>query len=173
MEPCFRPLEDLVARGDFREDLLARLAGFTFTLPPLRDRRGDLGLVIADLLAQCEPIASIEPEAAAALVRHRWPQNVRELGRVLSLAAVIAEGGPLRFAHLPASVVRPSGLPEKPAAAPDPQLASPTPVRAELIAQLERQRGNITEVARAMGTRRVQVYRWLKALRLDPKLYRQ
>ena len=167
-----RPLEELVARGAFREDLLARLAGFTFLLPPLRERRGDIGLLLADLLPGCEPVASIDPDAACALVRHRWPQNVRELARVLSLAALMAEGGPLRLAHLPPALARPSE-PEEREPREEAEATAPPPMRAELLAQLERQRGNVTEVARAMGTRRAQVYRWLKALRVDPKLYRE
>jgi DNA-binding NtrC family response regulator len=168
-------LGDLAARGSFREDLLARLAGFTFALPPLRERRGDLGVLVADLLAGDAPVASIDPEAAWALVRHRWPQNVRELARVLSLAAAMGEGGALGVAQLPPDVAR-APTPEEGDVEEEEDDASagdPSPMRAELIAQLERQRGNVTEVARALGKRRAQVYRWLKVLRLDPKLYRE
>ena len=165
-------LAELVSKGFFREDLQARLEGFSFHLPPLRDRRGDLGLLLADLLPLCPPIASIDPSAAWALLQYRWPQNVRELAGVLTLGSVLAEGGALRAAHLPAAVTHRS--PTESRIVPNDVDAAPSafPRRDELIAHLERERGNVAGVARAMEMHRSQLYRWLKASRLDPKAFR-
>lgn len=167
-----RSLEELVASGEFRQDLRARLEGFSFNMPPLRDRRVDLGLLLADLLPGCMPVHSIDPSAAWALLQHRWPQNVRELVGVLSVATVLAEGGPLRAEHLPASITRASCSESVLKSPEDEGQPVAFPRREELIAHLERKRGNVAEVARAMAMHRSQLYRWLKASRLDPKSFR-
>src|SRR5207244_11071980 len=78
-----RDLRSLAAAGRFRPDLLARLDAFTVALPPLRERREDLGLLCAALLRRlapdrCERLR-LEPDAARALLHHAWPLNVREL----------------------------------------------------------------------------------------------
>src|SRR5207302_1217977 len=76
-----RDLEAEVGAGRFREDLWSRLAGYTAQLPALRDRREDLGLLVAALLArlvQTRPIR-FTSEAGLALVQYDWPRNVREL----------------------------------------------------------------------------------------------
>jgi hypothetical protein len=80
------PLADLLERGAFRRDLYARLAGYTFMPAPLRERRMDLGLLVAALLsagklgARCG--LQLQGAAGRALVSHGWPMNVRELEQV-------------------------------------------------------------------------------------------
>lgn len=78
-----RDLGSMVREGTFRGDLLARLSGFRLQLPPLRERREDLGLRIGLLLRRGLPpgarAPSLTPRAARALLRHGWPRNVREL----------------------------------------------------------------------------------------------
>ena len=170
-----RSLEQLVAQGEFRADLFARLGGLTFELPPLHERREDLGLLIADLLPRFADIEALEPSAALAMLAYRWPHNIRELEKALSLASVLADGGVVGEAHLPPAVRASLQTLERPpssdrlasdAAADAPEL------RATLIAHLERSQGNVTEVARAMGKMRQQIHRWLRRLRIDPKIYR-
>jgi DNA-binding NtrC family response regulator len=85
-----QPLASRVEGGAFRADLLARLRGFSFTIPPLRDRRLDLGELIARL---APPIKGFRPDAALALLRHDFAMNVRELKQALDVAAVLSEGG--------------------------------------------------------------------------------
>jgi transcriptional regulator with GAF, ATPase, and Fis domain len=102
-----RDLEAWVAHGQFRADLYARLAGHCFVLPPLRERREDLGLLAALLLRRAAPGQDVrfEPEAARALYRYHWPLNVRELETVLASALVLARGGAIDLEHLPAAIV--------------------------------------------------------------------
>ena len=98
-----QPLEALVARGAFRADLLARVDGFTFALPPLRERREDLGLFVADILRELAPPESfvLSPEVGRALLRYAWPLNIRELRHALARGVALARDGALSPAHLP------------------------------------------------------------------------
>jgi transcriptional regulator with PAS, ATPase and Fis domain len=170
-----QPLEALIERGVFRADLLARLDGFTFTLPPLRERREDIGLLVAHLLqAACvgsKPPA-LSPEVGRALLRYHWPLNIRELGHALSRACALARGGEtIELSHLPAAV---RGALEA-RAAQDPREDSDSDdlrLRAQLEALLVEHKGNIAQVARALGKARMQVHRWLKRFEMDPERYR-
>jgi DNA-binding NtrC family response regulator len=103
-----RDLEKLVEAGQFRGDLYARLSGFTITLPPLRERLEDLGLLVSALLKRLAPdraaSLSISLEAARAMFRHTWPLNVRELEKSLTAACVLAREGIIELDHLPESV---------------------------------------------------------------------
>ena len=99
-------LEAQVALGEFRADLYARLCGHSFLLPPLRERREDLGLLTWALLQRLAPGRDVrlEPEAARALCRYDWPLNVRELEQCLLSALVLARGGAIGPDHLPPAV---------------------------------------------------------------------
>ncbi len=90
-----RDLEARVRAGAFREDLFARLAGFTLRLPPLRERREDLGLLVGALLRRIAPRQPVSFTSAAgeALFAHAWPRNVRELEKCLSRACGLASAG--------------------------------------------------------------------------------
>ena len=173
-----RDLDALAAEERFRVDLLARLSGFSLSLPPLRERREDLGLLIAALLRKLAGEAAshvtFTPEAARALLLHRWPQNVRELEKCLSGAIVLAREGVIGLEHLPATLRAPEGTPP-PTPAP-PRLSKQEEERRrhdELVALLRQHDGNITAVARALGKPRTQVQRWLRRLRVDPHSFRR
>ena len=100
-----RDLDALVAKGSFRADLLARLAGFRLRLPPLWQRREDIGLLVSRLLgARRNELSSelqFEPEAARRLFGYQWPLNIRELDNCLRAATVLARGGAIAEEHLP------------------------------------------------------------------------
>src|SRR6185503_13277065 len=100
-------LEASVIEGRFRRDLHARLAAFTLRLPALRERLDDLGLLIAELLARTPadggPVR-FTAEAAAAMLQHDWPSNIRELAACLVVATALARGEPVRPEHLPEAV---------------------------------------------------------------------
>jgi DNA-binding NtrC family response regulator/tetratricopeptide (TPR) repeat protein len=92
-----RNLEEMVARGEFREDLYYRLRGIQIELPPLRERASDVPLIAASILADFADQRGVAPwrlsaEAQAMLMRHAWPGNVRELENVLRSASVFADG---------------------------------------------------------------------------------
>jgi DNA-binding NtrC family response regulator len=83
-------LEQRVTRGDFRRDLFHRLECFVATVPPLRERRGDIGVIARELLLQLASDVgrrTLTPGALARLAAHDWPGNVRELRNVLCRAA--------------------------------------------------------------------------------------
>ena len=103
-------LEAAVAAKKFRADLLAKISGFTIRLPPLRQRREDLGLLVAGLLRKLDEQRaakiSFSVEAGRALLRHRWPMNVRELEKCLEAALVLATDDIIDLQHLPPAVQR-------------------------------------------------------------------
>jgi DNA-binding NtrC family response regulator len=166
-----RDLREHVSRGLFRDDLHARLNGFVVRLPPLRERREDLGLLIAALLPRVAAggaeRVSFTSAAARALFAYRWPQNVRELEKCLGAAVVLAGGGEIDLEHLPET------LRESPAAAVEPE-PDDAPLSEEemrhrdrIVALLEEHDGNIAAVAREFGKARMQVHRWLKRYRIE------
>ena len=168
-----RPLEAMVARGEFRSDLLARLAGFTVELPPLRARRLDLGTLVGTLLRRLSPKADairFTPAAAEALFRYDWPHNTRELEQTLSRAIVLAGEEPIDLPHLPSTLTQ---LGPPPGAAVSGLRSRDEKIRRELLDQLARHRGNLANVARAMGKARMQVHRWCQRFGIDPNVYRE
>ncbi len=173
--------------GSLRPDLHARLAGFTHTLWPLRDRMEDLGVILAELIARAagDRAASVRlsPEAGRALLAHDWPLNVRELNQALGVALALAPAVTLQDTDFPTSVRR--GVEEiahaAPAAAspPTPPAAAPAPIpqddaslRALLVATLTHSKGNVSEVSRALGKTRMQIHRWMRRFGVDPETFR-
>jgi len=169
-----RDLNEAVSSGAMREDLHARLCGLVVWIPPLRDRREDLGLLVARLLERhAESRASqmeIRPDAWRTLVRRRWPANVRELERCIQAAILLAKDG---------KVIGPDHVRERqvdtaeeePAVAAKPKRDIDR-VRTELEAGLVKHQGNLAAVAREMGVSRMQVYRWTQRFGLNPETYR-
>jgi transcriptional regulator of acetoin/glycerol metabolism len=161
-----RPLERLVAGGQFRSDLFGRLAGFRFSLPPLRERLDDVGLLIAALLPDRH--LRLTTAAGRALLRWKWPLNARELRQALGAAAALADEGWIDLAHLPSEIAA--------SAAPEPRRSIPTlthdPLADELISALARHHGNISEVAREMRKARAQIQRWLRRFAIDATSFR-
>jgi hypothetical protein len=159
-----------VARGQFRADLYARLSGYTFTIPPLRERREDLGLLTAALLRRIAPDRDVrfEPDAVRALCQYDWPLNVRELEKCLASAVVLARGGAIGLEQLSAVLVAPAED-----ATANPPKTRQVARREQLVAALRAHRGNISATARALGKARSQVQRWIRDYRLDPMQYRE
>jgi len=92
-----RDLMELMRKGLFREDLFYRLNVVTVYLPPLRERNGDIALLIQFFLKRAslelgKEMRGIEPDAMEMLVRYRWPGNIRELENVIERAVLMAEG---------------------------------------------------------------------------------
>jgi DNA-binding NtrC family response regulator len=113
-----RDLPELVRHGKFREDLYYRLDVVTLSLPPLRERRQDIPLLIDHFLRTLSsrhgrgPVA-IDPEAQRRLLGYDWPGNIRELQNVLERAVLLAEQGVIGPEHLATSVrSSPAALPE-------------------------------------------------------------
>jgi chemotaxis protein methyltransferase CheR len=110
-----RVLSEEVREGRFREDLFFRLAVFPITVPPLRDRREDIPLLVSHFAAeyaaqQRKRIDQIPPGVMDALARYAWPGNVRELQNVIERAVLTSAGPELRLAE-PLGTAEPSGNP--------------------------------------------------------------
>jgi DNA-binding NtrC family response regulator len=157
----------LVVARRFRADLEARLMGVEVVLPPLRNRREDLGLLVAAILARARPREPIrfDRAAARALLRHSWPKNVRELEQTLTAAVARAATAAIGLEHLPAAIAAP--------AAETTLKGTDAEVHDELVRQLAAAAGNVSAVARAMGRTRKQIQRWLRRFGLDAEAYRK
>ena len=99
-----RNLPERVSSGDFREDLLYRLRVIHIHVPPLRDRRDDVPLLVAHLLKRSGRGMEISDDAMEVLHRYRWPGNVRELQNVIEQAMWSADREIIDVGHLPATV---------------------------------------------------------------------
>lgn len=163
-------LDAAVRQKDFRQDLFARIAGFRCILPPLRQRRDDLGLLIGRLLARVSdrPL-TVSPDVVSALFHYDFPLNIRELHTLLSAAGTLAEDAAIALKHLPESIRRPT----EPRVAPLSELTDEqTQHRLELIELLEKHAGNVSAIARETGKARIQIQRWLKRYALDASSFR-
>jgi sigma-54 specific flagellar transcriptional regulator A len=105
-----RDLEQMISEGKFREDLYYRLNVVSILMPPLRERREDLPLLIAELNAQLQrrgmSAAHFGTSALRALARHQWPGNVRELANLVERCAILAPDKPVALQDLPERLQR-------------------------------------------------------------------
>lgn len=157
-----QPLADAVAQGRFREDLYYRLNAITIAVPPLRDRREDIPLLVEQILARLSRqmsrrITGISPTFLARLQRHAWPGNVRELEHAIGQAALREDGEVLEGHHF--AVAETVRLPHRI------RDAEPSPtndLRARALQTLREARGNKTRAAAILGITRKTLYAWLR-----------
>jgi len=157
-----RNMAEEVKAGRFREDLFYRINVLALNLPTLRERAGDIPLLVQHFLGS---EWKIEPEALTALERYRWPGNVRQLINTLERAKILADDHMVLLDDLPQDIVR-----EAEATAEGGQAASEAPISDELAALqrshvlevLKRERGNKARAARALGVNRRSLYRMLE-----------
>lgn len=157
-------LEQLIGRGEFREDLYFRINVLPLSIPPLRERPDDLALIIRHFIerhnaAGGKNIRGLSPEAAQRLADYPWPGNVRELRNAIDYALVLCPGGEIEPAHLPPRILAGDACPPPPAAASE---------REELIAALKQVGGNQSAAARLLGVSRVTVWKRMKKYGLRP-----
>ena len=171
-----RGLDVGVGRDRFRSDLFGRLSGFVYPMTPLRERREDIGLLIAALLSKAGVVEGdgprIAPDLGLGLLRHSWPLNVRELQQLLTRTWLFAQEGLMsgdpRFVSLTDANAPASAAPPARALSTEDQ-----ELQQRLVGALTAARGNVTEAARALGTGRVQLHRVMKRLGLDAERFRQ
>jgi transcriptional regulator with PAS, ATPase and Fis domain len=96
-----KDLERLVQEGSFREDLYYRLNVFAITLPPLRQRKEDIPLLIEHFKARESSFVHISTQAMHLLMSWPWPGNIRELQNTIQRAAILAPDGQIQVQHLP------------------------------------------------------------------------
>jgi transcriptional regulator with AAA-type ATPase domain len=165
-----RDLEAMIAAGTFRQDLYGRLRGFELCLPPLRERREDLGLLVGALLCRLAPgrrdDITFKSEATRALLRYHYPQNIRELEKILEVAIPLAGDAPIDLEHLQGPVAR--ALDAAPA-----EPAGRDGLPATLVVLLRKHGGNVAAVARELGKDGRQVRRWLAQFQIRAAAYRK
>jgi DNA-binding NtrC family response regulator len=112
-----RPIRDAVALGEFRDDLYYRLNVLNIYLPPLRERREDIPLLVRRFIRELarehdRTFRGITPEAMQRLITANWPGNVRQLRNLIESMVVLAPGAEIRAADIPADILDgPSLLP--------------------------------------------------------------
>ncbi|MDI1471614.1 MAG: sigma-54 dependent transcriptional regulator [Thermodesulfovibrio sp.] len=109
-----RDLEKLVQEGTFREDLYWRLNVVRINLPPLRERKEDIPLLVNHFLNKYskennKPIPQLEPEVMDTLINYEWSGNVRELANVIERAIVLSPSGIISMKHLPKRIIEKTG----------------------------------------------------------------
>ncbi len=163
-------LAKLVAKGRFREDLLYRLQVVTVELPPLRERREDLPLLLDHFIAEFarqhgRAVRGISPEARAVLMRHPWPGNVRELRNAVETMVLLARSDVLDLEDVPEILRGQAGAAPTPPPAAGYELAgrSLAEVERDLIAaNLELVEGNRQRAAAVLGIGERTLYRKIK-----------
>ena len=167
-----RNLQEMVKRGEFREDLFYRLQGIRLALPPLRDR-SDKRQIIQHALAEeagAGGSVTIDARAVAMLEQYPWPGNIRQLRNVLRTALALCDGNVITVRDLPEEVQR-GGEPARAVAEPasvdsvEGSLNSlESAERDALVQELERHRWNISSLAQQLKTSRNTIYRKMKRL---------
>jgi DNA-binding NtrC family response regulator len=168
-----RDLKDAVNKGLMRDDLYFRLNVVTLSLPPLRERRGDIPLLAYYMLRKYSTIIGhdvqeITPEALQRLVEYDFPGNIRELSNFIERGVALSSGPELGIEHLPQSL---GALTVRVFT---PEIATPPTTLEEqetehILSVLKMADGNRTKAAKMLGIDRVSLWRKLKKLGIDDK----
>ncbi|HEY5997240.1 MAG TPA: sigma 54-interacting transcriptional regulator [Candidatus Deferrimicrobiaceae bacterium] len=174
-----RDLKAAMREGRFREDLFYRLHVIPIVVPPLRERKEDIPLLVDHILKSLrrrglDRVRNVSPEAMRCLMDYRWPGNVRELENVLERGVVCAKGPVLacdalaeevrelcRGPHRPVRTSPSVDVPP-PSSAPDPPPPDGDDEKQRLVRTLEQHRWNRGEAAAALGIDRTTLWRKLK-----------
>jgi len=162
-----RNLADEVAAGRFREDLLYRIRVARVRIPPLRERREDIPLLVSAFLDECrassgKQVREVSAEAMRRLIDYGWPGNVRELKSSVEYAVINCRKAVIQLKDLPPEVL------EAPTAGP-PETAPAGDERTRLLAALDQAGGNRTRAAQILGMSRATFYRHLTKLGINPE----
>ncbi len=173
-----KDLKQLVARGEFREDLYWRLAVVPIQVPPLRERKEDIPLLAAHILARRRGAAKtvggryptqISSGAMQRLLAYHWPGNIRELENVLSRAAILCDGDRIRSDDLDLVGLPGGAAAQAGAALPEGKTLTAAGVdavraveKAALEAALAREGGSPAKAARVLGISRASIYNKIK-----------
>lgn len=165
-----RNLEKMVAEGTFRQDLFFRLNTVTLSIPPLRERKEDIPLLLKLALERFnkvynKQIRAVDQESLQLLCSHSFPGNVRELLNIVEQAVIICRGGEIRKEHLPNSLQT-----EHKKGVSRTQRSRKMPSAAEFSALFNQLDGNRNEMAKQLNVDRTTIWRWMKRLGFDHQL---
>ncbi|MCC6465391.1 MAG: sigma-54-dependent Fis family transcriptional regulator, partial [Planctomycetes bacterium] len=157
-----RNLRAMVKEGRFREDLYYRVNVVTVSLPPLRERAGDLPLLVQHFVKREAVRLAIPPDVMEVLGRYHWPGNVRELENVVRRLAALAQGGVARQKDLPPELLEAGRLPpgEEPATGLVGDMERLE--RGSIVSALDETGWNISRAARVLGIGRTALQYKLK-----------
>jgi transcriptional regulator with PAS, ATPase and Fis domain len=167
-----RDLEELVRRNEFRRDLFYRINVIRLDMPPLRERKEDIPLLVEQFIQrfnqlQKKNISGIRSEALSLLGAHDWPGNVRELENVIERAFVLCpDGESIATAHLPEefhSVGVSRSESER-----DIRCSRRLSEAQAILQALEETGGNRSAAARKLGIHKSTLYRKMRAMGLEP-----
>jgi len=149
-------LEEMVSRGDFREDLYYRLNVISVHLPPLRNRRGDIPLLVDHFIKKLGPqvgkqVSGIAPEAVRIMMTYDWPGNVRQLENVVERALNLCEGPRITTGDLPAYLYQPSNPAPLVNMLPTGEVASLEEYEREIIRLALKHYGSFNAAAKVLG----------------------
>jgi DNA-binding NtrC family response regulator len=180
-----KDLAKLVSEGKFRDDLFFRLHVVPLTMPPLRDRKVDIPLLIESFLKDAalengKPVRPLSLDATHRLLEYDWPGNVRELRTAIEHGVVMATGREITLRDLPASVRNgtlnaPASLPQFALSPPplDPALNLRESETSLILRALENARGNRSKAASLLGISRRTLHRRLKELNIFKRQSRE
>jgi two-component system response regulator HydG len=159
-----RDLAERVSRGLFREDLFYRINIFPVHLPPLRERKDDIALLVNAFIHEFQSetqkrITGVSPAVMDIFMRYHWPGNIRELKSALEYAFLVAESGLLEIHHLPSqlsSALNSETAPLNVSA--DSSAAVGPEEKAQLIEALREAGGNQSRAAGILGVHRMTVF---------------
>lgn len=152
-----RVMAEAVANGTFREDLYYRINVMSLELPALRNRGQDIETLIDYFLGDQH---TLDPEARAALITYAWPGNIRQLINTLERAKILADESCITMDDLPKELHRSSAVAE---GIPNEPVGSLLTLQRDHIAEvLQRENGNKSKAARALGIERRKLYRMME-----------
>lgn len=166
-----KDLKVLVAQGQFREDLFFRINVIPIHLPPLRERKDDIPLLADSFfrrikLKSGKPIKGISKDAMDILMGYDWPGNVRELRSAFEYAFVTCQESLIQPYHLPVNIGKKI---EKRPLSENSSFNAKERKKRELLAALDRSKGNQSEAARLLGVSRITIWNRMKEFGLEPK----
>jgi transcriptional regulator with GAF, ATPase, and Fis domain len=176
-----RNLEEAIQNKSFREDLFYRLNIIPMTLPPLRERREDIPLLVEYFIRVFNrrlktKIQGIAPEALERLIAYRFPGNIRELENIIERTMVLARGSRIEKADLPQQIRQSDSSPVAPAVAPEARTGNLKSTLKSSIAGMEREylvealkleNGNRTNAAKRLGISRKSIQLKIKEYNLE------
>ncbi|MGD9852670.1 MAG: sigma-54 interaction domain-containing protein [Nitrospirales bacterium] len=168
-----RDLKALMAEGTVREDFYYRIHVFAIHLPPLRERREDIPLLVNHFMKENATVFNrevheIARDALKRLQEYSWPGNVRELKNALDHAFVTVNGPCITLFDLPQEVQRPTSSTQR--GTPPSQTSIDQSEETRIREAMQRTKGNKTEAAKILGYSRVTLWKKLKQLDLNTPL---
>ncbi|MFZ0390817.1 MAG: sigma 54-interacting transcriptional regulator [Calditrichia bacterium] len=179
-----RPLEAAIKKQEFRTDLFYRLNAFTIQMPPLRQRKEDIPLLVFHFLKSAQAkvnkhVDQISPAALAVLAQYHWPGNLREMENVIERAVVLTHTNVIDVQHLPL-ILQPDSQPEAPRTAPE--NGGLMELKAQVIDKFEYESvcrflsdngGNVSRAAEAAEVPRRTFQRLMSKHKISPDVFRE